>query len=250
MRSPLFRHRHLVWFLLISLFGHLLLLWFWLLFPPKESVLVEPAGSLQLRLQTGTKSTSDELPLAEKKLAAVIPAPATSTPINITSAQPSPRTQSTVKTGAKPEASQAAVAAPAEIQSAAPRAEQQSNTPAQSISQAVTDPRGEISVSKQAEDDPVTEEAQHLLGQLRQELARHFYYPAQAVRRGWQGTVQLGFEIDTGGRINNIYVAQSSGHTLLDRAAVAALGKLGQISFQGKYQHQLYLPVMYRLEEG
>ncbi|MEW6646276.1 MAG: TonB family protein [Pseudomonadota bacterium] len=85
------------------------------------------------------------------------------------------------------------------------------------------------------------------------ELARHFHYPSQAMRRGWQGIVLLGFRIGIDGDIEAIHIAQSSGHALLDRAALGALSKVHRITLdsgQLRAALDLQLPVVYRLEES
>ncbi|PWC10897.1 energy transducer TonB [Brenneria roseae subsp. americana] len=48
-------------------------------------------------------------------------------------------------------------------------------------------------------------------------------YPALALKRKWQGTVQLRVRVLTNGRPNEILIARSSGRDLLDQAAVAAV---------------------------
>jgi len=85
------------------------------------------------------------------------------------------------------------------------------------------------------------------------ELARHFHYPPQAVRRGWQGTVLLGFRVGIDGDIEDIHITQSSGHALLDRAALGALGKVQKLALDSgtlRAALDLQLPVIYRLEES
>lgn len=85
------------------------------------------------------------------------------------------------------------------------------------------------------------------------ELARHFHYPPQAVRRGWQGIVLLGLRVGVDGHIEAIHIAQSSGHALLDRAALGALGKVQKLALDGgmlRAALDLQLPVIYRLEES
>lgn len=92
-----------------------------------------------------------------------------------------------------------------------------------------------------------------LAAHIKLELARHFHYPAQAVRRGWQGIVLLGFRIGIDGDIEDIHIAQSSGHALLDRAALGALGKVHKVALDSgtlRAALDLQLPVIYRLEES
>lgn len=50
-------------------------------------------------------------------------------------------------------------------------------------------------------------------------------YPALARRRGWQGTVLLDVSVAVDGRVNGVAIHTSSGYTLLDRAALAAVRK-------------------------
>jgi protein TonB len=45
-------------------------------------------------------------------------------------------------------------------------------------------------------------------------------YPLLAKRRGWEGTVTLDIELRADGSVGDIKVAQSSGHALLDQAAM------------------------------
>lgn len=81
-------------------------------------------------------------------------------------------------------------------------------------------------------------------------LGRNFRYPAMALRRGWQGEVQLSFRLERDGRILNAKVARSSGYVILDRAALASLQQIGAIAAQLPSARQLELPVIYRLQEG
>ncbi|TWU56227.1 Gram-negative bacterial tonB protein [Rubripirellula reticaptiva] len=50
-------------------------------------------------------------------------------------------------------------------------------------------------------------------------------YPVEAVRDGLEGTVMLRLKIDSVGRVAEVKVVESSGHTTLDRAAVAAVSQ-------------------------
>ena len=108
----------------------------------------------------------------------------------------------------------------------------------------------EQSETPQQKVDDEHAEREKLLAALNHELARHFHYPLQATRRGWQGTVQLGFVLDEKGVIEHIQVLQSSGHALLDRAAVQALSKVGSLATRPRQSRSLQLPVDYRLIEG
>ena len=50
-------------------------------------------------------------------------------------------------------------------------------------------------------------------------------YPRVAVMEGDEGTVRLRMEIGADGRLLSSAVVQSSGHTILDKAALSALSK-------------------------
>lgn len=89
---------------------------------------------------------------------------------------------------------------------------------------------------------------------LEDELTRYFHYPFVARRRGWEGKVVLRLRIDGHGRIDSTEIAESSGHGILDRAALDAIAKVSlvpgaaeRLDGIGLY---LELPVIYRLSEG
>ena len=48
-------------------------------------------------------------------------------------------------------------------------------------------------------------------------------YPALAVRRRWEGSVVVGFEVRPDGTCADVGIVQSSGHAVLDEAAVRAV---------------------------
>lgn len=91
---------------------------------------------------------------------------------------------------------------------------------------------------------------QQVVGRIRSLLARYFTYPPRARREGWQGVVLLRFRINSDGTIAAMGVAHSSGHALLDRAALGALGKVGRLSLDTTLTAplELQMPVIYRLE--
>ncbi|NIR60474.1 MAG: energy transducer TonB [Gammaproteobacteria bacterium] len=93
-----------------------------------------------------------------------------------------------------------------------------------------------------------------LVERVRLALGRHFDYPLLARRRGWQGTVVLGFEMSAQGRIEHARVLESSGHRLLDRTALDALrhidGIRGARTLLRGRTVELELPVVYRLTRG
>ncbi len=117
--------------------------------------------------------------------------------------------------------------------------------------------QGHNSQVQAAEKSPATRHSdsavrRQLIGHVQRELARHFSYPPRARRRGWQGTVVLGFNIESSGTIKDIRVAKSSGFTILDRAATASLYKVARVEAAQfavwQQEMPLQLPVIYRLE--
>ena len=94
----------------------------------------------------------------------------------------------------------------------------------------------------------------YLLGEVQNRLSRYLTYPRNARRRGWQGEVMVAFHITDLGILNNVRLAKSSGYSLLDRSAIAAINKLGNIALPEKMKPlqamDLLLPVSYQLREG
>ena len=76
-------------------------------------------------------------------------------------------------------------------------------------------------------------------------LAREEFYPREAISRGIEGRVVLMLTQDAGGRVTGIEVASSSGHDILDGAAVKAATRIGVLATRSR---QVLLPVEFRLE--
>ncbi len=77
-------------------------------------------------------------------------------------------------------------------------------------------------------------------------LARHLYYPEEAVRLGLEGDVSLLLILDASGRVLSADVAAGSGHPLLDEAARKAALAMGSLPDAGVTE--LILPVVFRLQ--
>jgi protein TonB len=78
-------------------------------------------------------------------------------------------------------------------------------------------------------------------------------YPAEARRRGWEGTVLLSVEILENGRPERITIKQSSGHSALDEAALGAVGRWTFIPAQreGKPVRSVAeVPIVFALRNG
>lgn len=76
-------------------------------------------------------------------------------------------------------------------------------------------------------------------------LALEEFYPREAIERGWEGRVVLLLTLDAEGRIAAIEVASSSGHLVLDSAALRAATRIVRLSGG---RRQVLLPVEFRLE--
>ena len=92
---------------------------------------------------------------------------------------------------------------------------------------------------------------ENIITSISSKFARYFRYPYLARRRGWEGRVVLGFDLDTNGLIENIRIVKSSGYGTLDRSAVKSLHEVGDKErFDGVPEGSdwdMSLPVIYRL---
>lgn len=62
---------------------------------------------------------------------------------------------------------------------------------------------------------------------LQRLVERHKYYPLQARRSGIQGKATISFTVRKSGKIDNIVISRSSGKSILDRAAIRTIKRLG-----------------------
>jgi protein TonB len=76
-------------------------------------------------------------------------------------------------------------------------------------------------------------------------LTREEFYPREAIERGWEGRVVLLLTLDADSRIRGIEVASSSGHPILDGAALKAATRITALPGG---RRQVLLPVEFRLE--
>jgi protein TonB len=97
--------------------------------------------------------------------------------------------------------------------------------------------------SPAAADDPLAR--RRAAARAERRLAEHVYYPQEAIDRGLEGEVRLLVTLDADGRITDVQVAASSGHALLDQAAVQAARSLGTLPGTGR--SEIFLPVRFQL---
>jgi protein TonB len=101
-----------------------------------------------------------------------------------------------------------------------------------------------------AQDHPARQLA--LEWRVQQWLAQFRKYPRAAARAGYQGTVMVRFVLDRDGGLRASELLDSSGHALLDRAALELLDRAAPFpplpSGSGLDEVELVLPIDYRLQ--
>ena len=86
---------------------------------------------------------------------------------------------------------------------------------------------------------------------LVQAIAAHFTYPAIARRHHWQGEVRIALRIEADGRVSHVDLVNSSGHAVLDQAALNSLANIARVPhatawLRGRY-FDMVIPIEYRL---
>lgn len=76
-------------------------------------------------------------------------------------------------------------------------------------------------------------------------LTREEFYPREAIARGLEGRVVLLLALSADGTVTTVEIASTSGHAILDQAAVHAAGRIGMLPGG---QRQALLPVEFSLE--
>lgn len=76
-------------------------------------------------------------------------------------------------------------------------------------------------------------------------LSKHLFYPPQAVTQGLEGDVVLLLSLSESGQLDSAAVARSSGHAILDQAALDAARHLGALPGNPR---QTLFPVSFRLQ--
>ena len=85
-------------------------------------------------------------------------------------------------------------------------------------------------------------------------IERNFSYPRFAIKRGWEGTVELGLRVEANGKLSNVRVVKTSGYSILDEAALTALTETNYINgldaWMAGNHFDTTLPVKYQLVGG
>ncbi len=76
-------------------------------------------------------------------------------------------------------------------------------------------------------------------------LSRHLYYPPEAVAKGMEGEAILLLTLTEAGQLLTVEIARSSGHALLDQAALDAARRIGRLP---RGQRQMLFPVSFHLQ--
>lgn len=84
----------------------------------------------------------------------------------------------------------------------------------------------------------------HSLRRAQAAFSEHLFYPPEAISRGLEGEVVLLLTLAENGRLVSVEIARSSGHALLDRAALDAAGRIGALPGHAR---QTLFPVSFRL---
>lgn len=122
--------------------------------------------------------------------------------------------------------------APREPESPAPR------PPAASPARPVPTPR--------SSEPPAPKAEARALRAAQRKLAEHTYYPPEAIARNLEGEARVIVVLGDDGSIADVQLAASSGHALLDNAALKAAWAIGRLPGAGV--RQLILPVSFRLQ--
>lgn len=216
--------QRLPFYLSVSLLAHLAVLLTWHGVPVTPPNLTEP-GSLQIALVHAAQQASSII-------AAVVPAPHAPSLRHTSTAA-----HSTIRTHRRHNARLAA---------ATPITAQTTPTAVHATNGA---PTTQLITSNLSADSEA-----HLQNALRFAFNSYFSYPAIALRHGWAGVVKLSLRLEPDGRLSEIRLIQSSGHSALDAAALATAQRIPPLHevmtwLQGN-SHVILLPVEYRLIDG
>ena len=92
----------------------------------------------------------------------------------------------------------------------------------------------------------------HLRQQLKQAIKARFTYPRMARRMGWEGLVGISLHIEDDGSLNQVHIARSSGHKILDENARKTIQNIGRIHIASNLTIQASdteIEVLYRLTD-
>ena len=104
-----------------------------------------------------------------------------------------------------------------------------------------------VEPARKPEPKPVPKNPQKRDIQIAQrKLSEQQFYPPEAVAQNIEGEVRLIIKLSDSGEVLDVSVAASSGHAILDNAAIRAAYAMGALT--GVTSRELILPVIFRLE--
>jgi len=83
--------------------------------------------------------------------------------------------------------------------------------------------------------------------EIREKVNGSIVYPEDAQSRGLEGEVRVSFYVHCDGRVDNIVILKSSGHSMLDKCVVDAVKKAAPYKPSPK-KVEIRLPITFRLE--
>ena len=83
---------------------------------------------------------------------------------------------------------------------------------------------------------------------MQRKLNKHLFFPAEAVTLGIEGEVRLLVTLNVDGSIADVSIAASSGHAILDNAAIKAAYAMPDKFDTGVMGREVILPVVFRLQ--
>ena len=122
--------------------------------------------------------------------------------------------------------------------------------PAEALLKNTLDPQDSPPIEKAAPaiaaDTRQKHTAQRDVQVAQRKLNAHLFYPPEAVARGLEGEVRLILKLSADGAIDDVSIAASSGHPILDNAAIKAAYMMGKLA--SGTSRELILPVIFRLQ--
>ncbi len=126
----------------------------------------------------------------------------------------------------------------------------QAETPPEPLLKNTLDAEGEAPEVKkpppQVPPPPSRTRAKREVQAAQRKLSEHLFYPPEAVARGLEGEVRLILKLSASGAVEDVNLAASSGHNVLDKAAIRAAYAMGKLT--GASSRELILPVIFRLQ--
>jgi TonB family protein len=114
--------------------------------------------------------------------------------------------------------------------------------------ESTTDPVKDLAATRSTESVTLN----NLRQQLKETIRARFTYPRMARRMGWEGLVGLSLHIENDGSLNQIRIARSSGHKVLDDNARKTIQSIGRLQLASNLTIQAAdteIEVLYRLTD-